>query len=151
MENNEQEVTERCPHCGASMKKYWHKITPGLVKTLVKVYKAVSAKRENAVSKKDLSLTHSEYGNFQKLRFHGLIAKYKVDGEWHKGDWLITHRGAQFLRGEIEIPEKVLTFRNKVEGHTDETVNIKNVMASEPYFETDFGYEIFEPKQQPLI
>ena len=71
-----------CHHCGASLKKYWHRITPGLVKTLAKVYERVCEKGENHVAKGELKLSHGEYGNFQKLRFHALIAKYKQNVEW---------------------------------------------------------------------
>jgi len=145
--------TEKCPHCGAAMNKYWHKLTPGLVKTLIEVYKHVSASGENKVSKKELKLNHSQYGNFQKLRFHALIAKYKVNGEWHKGEWLITQRGADFLKCTIQIPEKVQTFRNRVEDHSPELVTVADVMRSDPYWQTDFktDTDIFAPKQVSLL
>lgn len=124
-----------CPHCGASLKKYWHKLTPGLVRALVKVYKVISEKSENCVSKDDLDLTHSEYGNFQKLRFHALIAKYKVDGKWQRGKWLMTKRGGDFLKGKIAVPAKVQTFRNKVVAHDFQRVYVKDILSVEPYFE----------------
>ena len=141
----------RCPQCGASLKKYWHRLTPGLVKTLVKVYARVCEKGKNIIDKKELQLTHSEYGNFQKLRFHGLIAKNIVDGEWIKGEWVITHRGAQFLHGEIQIPIRVLTFRNRVEDHDEILVTVRDVIGTQPYFEKDFDYQIAKPVQASLI
>lgn len=134
-------IVSHCEHCGASLKKFWHKMTPGLVNTLVMVYKEVNEKGENRIHKNDLKLTHGEYGNFQKLRFHALIAKYKVNGEWRRGEWLLTRRGAEFLKGETTIPDRVQTFRNKVTAHGGEQVSIAQVIGEKPYFETDFAFE----------
>lgn len=106
-----------------------------------KVYIRVCEKQENRVNKKELSLSHSEYGNFQKLRFHGLIAKFKVDGSWKRGEWLVTRRGSQFLKGMIQVPDRVLTFRNEVVDHGTKMVGI-NDLGQQPYFEQDFEYEI---------
>ena len=143
-------MIERCPHCNASMKKYWHSLTPGLVKVLVKCY-VYASEHDNEFMMKNLNLDHSEYGNFQKLRFHALIAKKKEDGEKVERTWLITARGADFLKGTIQIPDKVQTFRNRVVEHSPELVTIRDVMKSEPYWEKDFSYDLFEPKQQSLI
>ena len=42
------------------------------------------------------SLSSNDVGNLSRARFHGLIAKVK--GE--KGNYLLTTKGAKFLRGE---------------------------------------------------
>lgn len=143
----------KCPHCGASLKQYWHTLTPGLVKTLVQVYLKVSEKRVNQFGMKEIKLTHSQYGNFQKLRFHAMIAKIKENGEVIKGQWLITGRGVNFLTGKCEVPERVQTFRNKVIDHSHDLVNVTQVMKDSPEFwETDFDYSIFAPAgQQTLV
>lgn len=139
---------ELCTHCGASLKKYWHRLTPGLVKTLAIIYSTVCSKSENKISKDELDLTHSEYGNLQKLRFHALIAKYKKDGVWRRGDWLITKRGADFLKGYCEIPYRVQTFRNKVVAHDAKKVGISDVMKSDKYFE---GYDDFRNQLEFMV
>lgn len=139
MSDEKPEVT-KCPHCGATIKKYWHRLNAGLVHALVKVYTRVVEKNENKVSKKELSLSHSEYGNFQKLRFHGLIAKYKEDGNWVRGTWLLTRRGAQFLKGEIQIPRKVQTFRNKITDHDDVYITVTDAIKEQPYWDTHETY-----------
>lgn len=128
-------MSEICEHCGARMSRYWHKLTPGLITTLVKVYTAVVENQINLVHKSELDLDHSEYGNFQKLRFHALIAKHRVDGKWISGTWVITKRGADFLKGIIKVPDRVKTYRNKVEAHSDRLVNVAEVMRSNPYWE----------------
>lgn len=141
---------EHCEYCGAALKKYWHSITPGLVKILIKCYTYASA-HDNLFRMKDLNLDHSEYGNFQKLRFHGLIAKHKVENQIQEREWLVTQRGAAFLRGEIQIPDKVQTFRNRVVNHSEELVTITEVMRSQLYWEKDFSYDLFKPKQTSLL
>jgi len=145
-------MIEICEHCGAKTKKYWHKLTPGLVKTLVKVYEKISEKQQNIIYKKELKLDHSEYGNFQKLRFHALIAKYKIDGVWDHLSWCITKRGALFIKGEIIIPSKVQTYRNKVLTHNDQLVSITNVIKSDPYWEgySDFNISFLDEEEKDL-
>lgn len=140
-----------CILCGGSLKEYWHKITPILVNSLVVAYKVVAKRQANYFNKHELELDHSEYGNFQKLRFHALIARYKVDGDWKKGDWLITSRGFKFLQGKIAIPKRVKTYKNKVIDHDTELVYLKDVVGSDPYMETDFDFEVNEPDQSLLF
>lgn len=113
---------------------YWHTMNGVLTAALVKVFYRVCEKGQNRVSKRELSLNHTEYGNFQKLRFHGLIAKYKEGGEWIKGTWLLTRRGRQFLGGEIRIPVSVQTFRNHIVAYSAETVTISEVDKKAPYY-----------------
>lgn len=145
-------MEERCPHCNALMKMYWHRITPGLTKVLAKIYAKVCEKGENNFRMDELKLDHSEYGNFQKLRFHALIAKEVDDGELIKGSWLITRRGVNYLKNIESIPVRVQTFRNKVVDHDSELVNLSEVMRkTDPYFEVKFDYDIFEPHQKLLL
>lgn len=132
----------KCPTCGASAKAYWHKLTPGLVRALLVMARKVREKNLNVVNKNELQLDHSQYGNFQKLRFHGLIAKHIVNGEWHRGEWLITSRGGQFLRAQISVPAKVKTFRNRVVEHSKELTWIKEVMKQDETWQTEFESEL---------
>jgi hypothetical protein len=142
---------EYCPTCGASMKKAWHTLTPGLVGALVKIYKEVSSKGENVWVRRGNDLTKNEDSNLTKLRFHGLIARVKKDGERVPGEWLITRRGVDFLRGEIQIPRRVQTFRNRVIDHDEQLVTVTDVMKGETWWEQKFDYSIFEPTQGKLI
>lgn len=139
-----------CEHCGASLRKNWHKLTPLLVTALLKFHRAVKRRGENKVhyihDMTDEPLTISENKNWSKLRFHGLIAKYRENGKHKSGYWVLTRRGAQFLRGEIRVPYEVLTFRNRVENHSLETVSIEDVWGGRPYVEQidDIEYETAE-------
>ena len=132
-----QEQQSKCLHCGAGMKAFWHQLSPGLVGVLIKAIQFVRTQNNNDFSIHDLSLSNTEYNNFQKLRFHALITK--IDGK--KGHWLITARGGQFLRGEIQIPKGVQTFRNKVLGHSDDLIHIRDLKNKFPSFESEHAYE----------
>lgn len=133
METNNETHTHTCPHCGASMSKYWHRLSKGLVITLIEFKQAVLQKRENKIHvPKDVSLTKNQYNNFQKLRYHALVAKARTaSGAHESGFWVLTRRGNQFLNGEIAIPEKVQTFRNKITDKSEKRVLISEVLKGE--------------------
>ena len=131
-----------CEHCGANMKAYWQPLTGGLVSCLVKAIKYVHTNKKNEFHlSKHLDLSKNQYNNFQKLRFHALVAK--VDDK--PGYWLITKRGGQFLRGEIAVPKKVETFRNEVIDHSTDQVHINDLKHKIPSFDSEFAYEYQMP------
>jgi hypothetical protein len=139
-------MTERCPHCGANMKAFFHTLNAGLVATLIKCIQFVHAHNKNEFHlQSDLHLSVNEFSNFTKLRFHGLVAK--VDGK--AGYWLITSRGGAFLRGEIAVPLKVKTFRNKVIDHSKEMIHIIDLKGKVPHFEREYAYEYQRPAKLP--
>ena len=145
----EVSVENKCPNCGAAMKQYWQRLTPGLVGVLVKFRTAVIRKGVNKLHvPRDLDLSKTEYNNFQKLRYHGLVAKFRVNGIHDQGYWLLTRRGASFLKGDIQIPSKVKTYRNRVIDHAGELVTVKDVLGITPYFETisDIEFEVAVPE-----
>lgn len=128
----------RCPNCNAQLKRWKHTLTPGLFEILLKCIRAVHRKGVNEFHlQDDLNLTKNEYNNAQKLRYHALIAKSD-----RKGYWVITTRGGQFLRGEIAIPDKVFTFRNKVEGHSETLIGRDDFRNRIKFLETDFDFDI---------
>jgi hypothetical protein len=137
-------MTERCPHCGAGMKQFWHTLNPGLVSVLIKCIQFVHDHNKNEFHlQRDLHLNVNEFSNFTKLRFHALVAK--VDDK--PGCWLITSRGGQFLRGEIAVPHRVKTFRNRVLEHSPELIHIDQLKGKVPEFEKKYAFEY----QRPLV
>jgi hypothetical protein len=106
-----------------------HHLSVGLVIVLTKVGEAVISRQENKVHiQRDLRLSNTEFGNFQKLRYWGLIAKYKNEGGHHlKGYWLLTHRGALFLRNKISVHKWVKTLDNELVERSVEEVFIKDI------------------------
>lgn len=141
---------ELCPHCGARMKQYWHRLTPGIVGALWKFSHAVGRQGRNEIHLQhdmggDLRLSSSEYNNFQKLRFFALIAKVRLPDKSHKaGWWLLTHRGSQFLKGKITVPARVKTYRNKVIDHDAHQIQISGFIDEAVWFEQRPKYEIAE-------
>lgn len=137
-------MTEKCEHCGATTKEFIHSLSSGLVSVLVKAITFVQKNNKNLFHYKELNLNYSEASNLQKLRLHGLIAHGDQENP-KSGYWLITTRGGQFLRGEIRIPKKVKTFRNKVVGHSAETTHIDDYKNKVPYFQTKFSETVLAP------
>lgn len=138
-------MNKRCEHCNASLKEWWHTLTPGLVNALFKFVKAVKAKGINEVHlQTEVELTKNEYNNFQKLRFHALVAKVKENKAHKAGYWLVTARAGQFLRREIKVHRKVKTFRNRVIGYSDEMISIDYFREKLGWLETDFDFDIHE-------
>lgn len=96
----------------------------------------------NDFAKSDLpAQDHSAYGNFQKLRYHGLITPTRDDtGNRIKGRWLITRNGWAFLRGELELPKFVLVRDNNVIERSPERIGIRQVYAGSTEVATAFEY-----------
>ena len=99
-----------------SEKIFKHSLTPGLVIILTKIGEAVCLKGENKVHvQQDLRLSNSEFGNYQKLRYFGLIAHYKNNmGFREQGCWLLTRNGARFLKNKLPMHRTVSTLNNEV-------------------------------------
>lgn len=116
---------------------YWYRITPGLIDVLLILLDYVHEKNRNAFTWKEVRerLKTFQYTQQTKLRLHGLIAKIKDENDTFTGEWVITSRAAQFLRGDITVPQKVQVRRNTVIGHDDINVSIKEVLGREPYLE----------------
>ena len=135
----------KCPYCGANTLKHWHRISKGLAQTLIEFKKAVIKHNRNQIHiKDDMNLTKSQFNNFQKLRYHGLVAKYIHPNtkEHIGGYWLLTRRGNLFCKNAIEIPVKVQTYRNKISDKTEEKIYILDVLSYDelPYWDERADY-----------
>lgn len=143
-------TTPLCPHCGASMKKFWHAVTPGITYTLIKLNKAVNFYQKNDIDihhlPADLAFDHIQKTNWTKLRFNALVAKIRVEGKVKRGRWCITRKGYQYLGGKA-IPKEAQSFRNKVTAHSEEMVTISQVLRSSPYWQSieDIRFDYAEP------
>ena len=138
----------KCPHCGANMIIHGHRISKGLSKTLLKFKESVIKHDRNMIHIKDeVSFTKSEFTNFQKLRYHGLVAKYldPITKKHIAGYWLLTKRGNLFCKNMISLPVIVYTFRNKIVQKHEEKTNIMGIMQDDylPYWDEkeDFPFE----------
>ena len=149
-----------CPCCGASMEIHRHRLSKGLVTSLVKFRRAVVENNCNEIHvQSKLKFTNNEYCNFQKLRYHGLIAKVKdkETGERKSGVWLLTRRGNQFCKSEITAPEWIETFRNRIVERSVAKVSISYILKSDtPYWDKIENFtgtfpETEDIKQQSLF
>lgn len=116
---------------------YWYRITPGLIDVLLILLDYVHEKGSNNFTWKEVRdrLKPFQYTQQTKLRLHALIAKIKDEDDKFTGEWLITSRAAQFLRGDITIPQKVQVQSNHVIGYDDINVSVREVYGSDIYLE----------------
>ena len=135
----------RCPHCGAQIKEWWQRLTPGIVNMLFDCIQIVKAKNENLILTREIVKKASD-ANFYKLRYFGLIAKRR-DGQGNNidGEFVLTTNAGRFLRGEIEMPVRVKTYRNHVIEKDSEIIGIRNFYGKIPEFDkrSQFEFEIY--------
>jgi len=99
-----------------------------------------------------MTLSKSAFTNFQKLRYHGLVAKYKnpETKEHEAGYWLLTRRGNLFCKNKVELPVKVQTFRNRICAKSDKFVHLSDVLNdnSMPFWDSkdDMEFEFVDVK-----
>jgi hypothetical protein len=114
----EKYIEEVCEHCGQSI-TYLATIDQGTVDILRAISVAIYRKGINVIHpRKEMEvgqtsnhasmvrngqITSNMTGNLSKARFHGLIASVKGEA----GNYCITTKGAQFLRGRI-IPRHAI-------------------------------------------
>ena len=140
---NKDGKDSKCPHCGANMFIHGHRLSKGLTNSLIKFKEAVIRNQKNSVHlQTELALTKNQYNNFQKLRYHGLVAKC-TDPETKErisGYWLLTKRGNEFLKDLIAVPHTVYTFRNKIVDKHPERVKMSDILKDNdlPVWDKDF-------------
>lgn len=149
----------KCSNCGhvdeVSEPGRWEPLSSGLVSTFYAFVAAVARKGVNDVHlETEANLTHKQHANFQKLRYHGLVAKPEKGKS--DGRWLLTKRGGEFRRNEIWIAKKVFVKDNHVIGYSEEKVRISDFYGKHPEFQTQFEYEVVEGDvlkkiQQPTL
>ena len=120
-----------CEMCGQTIAPRKESVGKGIIRSLYKMAKYVKTTGFNKVHpEKDLELTTSEYNNFQKLRYHGLVAKYKYEGEIEAGYWLITHKGYGFLNNNFGTAKYVEVFNNRIVGYSDKIMLMHEIVGS---------------------
>lgn len=149
----EKYVPEVCEHCGQTC-TYALTIDVGTAHFVLALANAVRHfGRNNVHVQKEMERDPNEFasydmmvksghmtsrmqGNASRPRFHGLIAHGA-----NRGEYLITRKGAAFLRG-VPVPRTAIV--SKVNGHNigyfipDAFVTIKEVMKNEPYWWGEF-------------
>ena len=103
--------SELCEHCGAKIVEYKHGLGKNLMRCLVKL---VNAGGGPLSISDDLKLTKSQYTNFAKLAYWGLVVKANPEGGERGGMWAITAQGWRFVRGAVEIQKYAWVYRGDV-------------------------------------
>lgn len=140
----EEEHTTICPQCGAAMKEWWQRLTPGIVRLLFEAIRIVKSKNENLILNSEIIKKPADV-NFYKLRYFGLIQPQKDEGQNAiPGHWILTTNAGRFLRGEIEMPRRVKTFRNRLIEKDEQTIPVKFFYNRYPEFDSHdaFQYDI---------
>lgn len=86
---------EDCPHCKRRVTAYTQPLNAGLASAFVALADA-RLRLNGPVPKSELKLTHSQYGNFQKLRYFG-FAFFQNEG------WDVTRFGWEWLTGKNTV------------------------------------------------
>jgi hypothetical protein len=108
-----------CEHCGASMMEYKHSLSVGLLEGLLRLYR-----QRKPVNLAVLNLNHSQWDNFQKLKYWGLVEKFRGAGTNAKGGiWTITTNGIDFVTGRVKVQKSVWTYRGEFRRFDGEEVN----------------------------
>lgn len=130
-----------CTHCHQVIKIYRYGISDSMMRVLRAMadrtneqLRIANISKNREVDADTLDLKHSERTQLTKMRFHGLVAKVKVDGVQKPRHWVITTKGWDFL-GFKPIPAKVLVFNNQVLGHDGGVVTIDRIYGGAGEFE----------------
>lgn len=138
-----------CDHCGQEIKQsYKEKLSKHKLTMLQTVARHVIQTGVNDFNLRNLNDSTTNYINFQKLRYHGLVHHVKENGVKKRGHWLITRNGWAFLRGEIELPKFVLIKNNTIQSRSPETIHVKDVYRGSEVIETTFEY--FDDDGKPV-
>jgi len=115
---------KHCEHCGASMVEYKRGFNVGLARCIYQI----SRRGGINVDVSQMGLSNSEYSNFGRLRFWGLVEQDRnFDNKAKGGVWSMTEKGWEFAKGNIEIPKYVMTYRGVVVEELPEMVAIQDV------------------------
>lgn len=119
-----------CPHCGALMVEYKHSLSKTLIRAFRKV--AEHCPKTGYFHIGEVELAIAERTNLIKLQYWYLILKLG-DSKNHGGRWLISKKGWAWLRGEIELPKHVWTYRGEVQGYEGKMVMVGDVAGGWKY------------------
>jgi len=131
---------KKCPVCGHIEKAWWQPLSRSLVRCLCRFGNAVKQKKFNKIHlQREIELTKSEYNNFQKLQYFGLVAKHD-----ERGCWVLTKRGLEFLQNKIAVNTKVLTLKDKKIEEGTEFKKISQFTNDEFGFASHYNFEIVD-------
>lgn len=118
-----------CPCCSQNVKQYSRPLHTTMALTLIRLNNL--GEGYHHVKKIVKGISDTGTNDFSKLRYWGLIVEQKNDTEKRtSGSWAITHKGRQFVNGELAIQKNVLLYNKKSYGLEGEPVTIMEVLGN---------------------
>ena len=122
-------MKEYCPHCHQAIMKNAQIFSKALGEILLTAACKYPANTPFHLQR-DLTLTKSQYNNFQKLRYWGLVKKsYDGDGKRLGGFWELTGLAGAFINGK-PIRKTKWTFNNEVVSASEEMIYLDEAVGS---------------------
>lgn len=122
-----------CPCCDQHVKMYRRKLTSSMAWVLIMMYRddlTEFSHIEDYLKKKDIP--SGVRGDFPKLRYWVLIEKEEVkreDGSSRNGNYRLTDKGIQFVKGLIKVPKYVKIYNSKSRGYAGDDININDALG----------------------
>lgn len=105
------EEPEICSACGAKIVEYKHSLSKSQAVALQLFAEAAG---DGPVHLKEVAFTRSQWINFQKLRYFGIVRRVTVGDAQRSGVWEMTDLGWRFLAGKVAVTARVWTYRGEV-------------------------------------
>lgn len=123
----------KCKFCGVQQKIYKLYFSTVHAKIAAKIFKYCVENKTHVFNKKDLDLTHTEYGNFPFLKRFGLI--YKEKPETGKTYGAPVRRLKEFFEGKWAVAEySVKDTKSKTQEVSESRVFIQDIKKMEADF-----------------
>jgi hypothetical protein len=119
---------EYCPYCAQAIMSHRHNLSKALCEVLLTAACKYGPDQPFHLQR-DLNLTKSEYNNWQKLRYWGLVKKTYTSGKRDGGFWQFTGLVHAFLNGRM-LPRTKTTFNNEVLEESEDKVSLYNAVGS---------------------
>jgi predicted transcriptional regulator len=125
----------KCPACGQNVKLYKRKLNSGMALFLIGLYRLSEKtnkethKNQDVMKEMNLNTTSLDYSVLK----HFKLIKEDVSEETEKknsGYWKLTKQGVDFVLNNIQVPQKVHLYNNKVVGYSKEQTKIGQALGS---------------------
>ena len=132
-----------CPCCGGWAKRYKYTINKSMAVGLMWLVQHYHPEQNRWVNVAHTAPRHVVQTNqLPTLRHWGLVIRPTEDPLWsfsgktkHSGLWRPTETGIEFVRGRIQMPESVVTYKGEFEQFSGNKISIREA------FDTNFDYQ----------
>lgn len=137
---------DTCPYCKRPMRAYCKSLDDRLVKLAWDILIWKSKHKCKLFNPREVwGDDHQKINDFQKLSYWKIIVRTKQAGQWG-----LTRKGLQFLRGDIQLPRRVWVFNHKVILEEDEMTMVDNPDPRWQQYRSDYTSDFVPLKQTQL-